>query len=240
MVSEPDPRAPNAGPAPSNGDAAAPGDADASGEEALLRVRLEKAQRVREAGRDPFTNRVAGDRRSLVSELRAAYAPALLEPAHVLRYDPEKLRALAGAASHVVLGRLMGRGGFGKASFLDLRHRTGDLQLFAKKDVLGAAFDVLAEFDLADHVEAEGRPMVTKKRELSLELTSLRLVTKALRPPPDKWHGLTDVDLHYRRRYVDMVANPEVAEVIAARAILLRGLRTFLDERGFLEVETPS
>src|SRR5690606_29073008 len=194
----------------------------------------------REAGRDPFTNRVAADRRSLVSELRAAYAPALLEPAHELRYDPEKLSALAGDASHVVLGRLMGRRGFGKASFLDLRDRTGDLQLFAKKDVLGAAFDVLAELDLADHVEAEGRPMVTKKGELSLELTSLRLVTKALRPPPDTWHGLTDVDLRYRRRYVDMVANPEVAEVIAARAILLRGLRTFLDERGFLEVETPS
>src|SRR5690606_8843113 len=220
MVSEPDPRAPNAGPAPSNGDAAAPGDGDASGEEALLRVRLEKAQRVREAGRDPFTTRVAAGRRSLLSELRGAYAPAMIEPAHELRYVPGKLSALAGDASHVVLGRLMGRRGFGKTSFLDLRDRTGDLQLFAKKDVLGDAFDALADLDLGDHVEAEGRPMVTKKGELSLELTSLRLVTKAFRPPPDKWHGLTDVDLRYRRRYVDMVANPEVAEVIAARAIL--------------------
>ena len=240
MVSDPDPRASNASTAPLNAGASAPGDGDASGEEALLRVRLEKAQRVREAGRDPFTNRVSAGRRGLVSELRAAYAPALLEPAHELRYDPERLSALAGDASHVVMGRLMGRRGFGKASFLDLRDRTGDVQLFAKKDVLGPAFDALTELDLADHVEAEGRPMVTKKGELSLELTSLRLVTKALRPPPDKWHGLTDVDLRYRRRYVDMVANPEVAEVIAARAILLRGLRSFLDERGFLEVETPS
>src|SRR5690606_800579 len=213
---------------------------DDSSEEALIRIRREKAQRVRDAGKNPFTNQVAAERRSLASEIRAAYAGALLEPVEELRYDPEKLERLAEGKSHVVLGRLMGRRGFGKASFLDLRDRSGDIQLFAKKDVLGEAFDVLSDLDLADHVEAAGRPMVTKKGELSLELTSLRLVTKALRPPPDKWHGLTDVDLRYRRRYVDMVANPEVAEVIAARAILLRGLRTFLDERGFLEVETPS
>lgn len=238
-MSEPDPKGLKAG-ASLAGAGSAPPDGDASGEEALIRTRLEKAQRVRDAGRDPFTNRVSAADRSLVSELRAAYAAALLEPVQELRYDPEKLSALAGETSHVVMGRLTGRRGFGKASFLDLRDRSGDVQLFAKKDVLGAAFDVLADLDLADHVEAEGRPMVTKKGELSLELTSLRLVTKALRPPPDKWHGLTDVDLRYRHRYVDMVANPEVAEVIAARAILLRGLRTFLDQRGYLEVETPS
>ena len=238
-MSEPDPKALNEGTSPADA-GSAHGDADASGEEALIRAREDKAQRVRDAGGNPFTNRVSANRRALVSQLRAAYAGALLEPAHELRYDPEKLSGLAGETSHLVMGRLTGRRGFGKASFLDLRDRSGDIQLFAKKDVLGAAFDVLADLDLADHVEAEGRPMVTKKGELSLELTSLRLVTKALRPPPDKWHGLTDVDLRYRRRYVDMVANPEVAEVIAARAILLRGLRPFLDERGYLEVETPS
>lgn len=213
---------------------------DSSGEDALIRVRREKADRVRAQGENPFTNRVESARRSLISEVRRDCAEALLEPVEDLRYDPERLEKIAGERRYLVLGRLMGRRGFGKASFLDVRDRTGDLQLFAKKDVLGDAFDALADLDLGDHVEAEGRPMVTKKGELSLELTSLRLVTKAFRPPPDKWHGLTDVDLRYRRRYVDMVANPEVAEVIAARAILLRGLRSFLDQRGYLEVETPS
>jgi lysyl-tRNA synthetase class 2 len=82
--------------------------------------------------------------------------------------------------------------------------------------------------------------MVTKTGELSLEVTRLRLVTKALRPPPDKWHGLTDVDLRYRRRYVDMVSSPEVQEVVRARAIVLKAIRRFLDERQFSEVETPS
>lgn len=213
---------------------------DASGEEALIRVRREKAERALARGENPFTNRVDAQRRSLVGDVRAACAAALLEPVEALRYDAERLAAVAAGKSYVVLGRLIGRRGFGKASFLDLRDRSGEIQLFAKKDVLGDAFELLSDLDLGDHIEAEGRPMVTKKGELSLELTSLRLVTKALRPPPDKWHGLQDVDLRYRRRYVDMVANPEVGEVIAARAILLRGLRSFLDARGYLEVETPS
>ena len=105
---------------------------------------------------------------------------------------------------------------------------------------MGDAFARLEDIDLADHVEARGRPMVTKTGELTLQLSDIRLLTKAYRPLPDKWHGLTDVDLRYRRRYVDLVANPDVASVLRARALIVHSLRGFLDARGFLEVETPT
>jgi lysyl-tRNA synthetase class 2 len=134
----------------------------------------------------------------------------------------------------------MARRGFGKASFLVVRDISGELQLFAKQDVLAGRFEVLADLDVGDHVEASGRAMATRQGELSLELTELRILTKALRPLPDKWHGLTDIDQRYRRRYVDLVANPEVSAVLRARAATVQGLRGFLDARGFVEVETPT
>ncbi len=134
----------------------------------------------------------------------------------------------------------MARRGFGKASFLRLRDGSGEIQLFAKKDIMGASFDALDDVDIADHVEVRGRAMVTKTGELSLELSDLKLVTKAFRPPPDKWHGLTNVDLRYRQRYVDFVANPDAAGGHARPLDHRPGLRDFLDRRDFLEVETPT
>jgi lysyl-tRNA synthetase class 2 len=233
---------PNAAkPAPSGAVAATEGaETDVVGEEALMAARREKANKLRQRGENPFANDVADRERSLIARIRAECAEALLEPREELRYDPTKVATLTEGKSFTVLGRMVARRGFGKASFLNLRDRSGEIQLFAKKDVLGEQFAALESIDMADHVEARGRAMVTKTGELSLELTTLRLVTKALRALPDKWHGLTDVDIRYRRRYVDMVANPEVAEVIAARSIVLRGIRRFLDDRGYVEVETPS
>jgi len=213
---------------------------EASGEEALIRARREKAARVREGGNNPFANDLDATDRVLTSALRLRFEPALLEPKAELRYDPERVAQLAGDDEAHVAGRLMARRGFGKASFLRLRDDAGEIQLFAKKDVLGDDFAALEQIDVADHVEATGRPMVTKTGELSLELTALRLLTKAMRPLPDKWHGLTDVDLRYRRRYVDTVANPEAGLVLRARSLVVQGLRSFLDESGFLEVETPT
>jgi len=214
-------------------------EAEASGEEALIQVRRDKARRLREQGKNPFSNQLAEGRR-MIAELRQEFAPALLEPAEELRYDADKVAAIAGDREVVLFGRVMARRGFGKASFLPLRDGSGELQLFAKQDVMGEGFTELEVLDIADHVEAIGTMMVTKKGELSLMVRSLRVIGKALRPLPDKWAGLSDVDLRYRRRYVDMVANPEVASVIAARASLLAGLRSFLDDHGFIEVETPS
>ncbi len=213
---------------------------DAGGEDALIQVRRDKAARIRERGGNPFSNRVSETDRSMIADLRRRCADALIEPAHELRYDAERVAALAGADSVTLCGRIMARRGFGKASFLPLRDGSGELQLFAKADVMGEGFAVLEDLDIADHVQATGTLMVTQKGELSLMLSSLSLLSKALRPLPDKWGGLSDVDIRYRRRYVDMVANPEVQSVLGARASVLAGLRSFLDGQGFLEVETPS
>jgi lysyl-tRNA synthetase, class II len=210
-----------------------------SGEDALLEARRAKLEHLRENGQNPFANDIDTSSRSLVSALRDLYAPALIDPGE-LRYDPEKVTALGGGKTHHVLGRIVTRRGFGKASFLKLRDGSGELQLFAKQDVMGAEFARLEALDIADHVEVHGRAMVTKTGELTLELSQFRVIGKALRALPDKWHGMTDADLRYRRRYVDFVANPDAALVIRARGIIVQGLRDFLDRDGFLEVETPT
>lgn len=216
----------------------APEDAQSEGgEEALIATRREKADKVRERGENPFANDVIQEGRSFIGELRARFSSAAKDDG---TYDPEQVESLANGESFRVFGRLMARRGFGKASFLRLRDGSGEIQLFAKKDVLGDGFSVLKDLDLADYIEAAGTAIVTKTGELSLQVTSMRLLTKAFRPPADKWHGLTDVDLRYRRRYADMISNPDVAQVIGARSLVLRGIRKYLDERAFIEVETPS
>ncbi len=220
-----------------------PPGAGGSGEEALAAARRAKAERVRAAGERPFANDAdLGDRRWL-RELRDRFASALrpgVGPEDNPPYDVERVAELAGGEEVHVAGRLLARRGFGKAVFLRLRDASGELQLFAKLDVMGEGFAALEQLDVGDHVEARGLPMVTKTGELSLQLSSLRLLTKAYRPLPEKWHGLTDVDLRYRHRYVDLVANPDVASVLRARTLVVQGLRAFLDGRSFLEVETPT
>jgi lysyl-tRNA synthetase, class II len=210
-----------------------------SGEEALLEVRRQKLEKMRARGQNPFANDVDPGDRTLVSELRTACAAALLDPAE-LRYDPERVTAGSGDRRYHLFGRVIARRGFGKASFLRLRDLSGEIQLFAKQDVMGPAFSALDDLDLADHVEVRGRAMVTKTGELSIELAELRVLSKAMRPLPDKWHGMTDADLRYRHRYVDFVATPPAAAVIRARGLIVQGLRDFLDRQGFLEVETPT
>jgi len=210
-----------------------------SGEEALLLARRQKLETLRERGQNPFANDVDASDRTLVSELRATFAPAL-EDAAELRYQAEKVTALSAGRRLHVMGRIVARRGFGKASFLRLRDLSGEIQLFGKQDVMGEAFSALETLDIADHVEARGSVMVTKTGELTLELAELRVLSKALRPLPDKWHGMTDADLRYRHRYVDFVANPPAAAVIRARGIIVQALRDFLDRDGFLEVETPT
>ncbi len=214
-----------------------------SPEMAIIQARKERAADVRTRGEDPFTNEVAPH--VAVGKLVAAFADAKGEGG---KYEPEKVKALGqmveGATPARVVGRVVAVRSFGKASFLRLRDATGEIQLFCRKDALGDDYARLhvagGAIESADHVQAEGAVMVTKTGELSIECTSLRLLTKAYRPLPEKWHGLQDVELRYRQRYVDLVANPDVADVFRARTFILRALRRFLDDQGFLEVETPS
>jgi lysyl-tRNA synthetase class 2 len=129
----------------------------------------------------------------------------------------------------------------GKAVFLKIADRTGELQLYVRRDAVGEeSFDRLKRWlDLGDVVGAAGRPMTTRTGEPTLAVAAWRLLTKALRPLPEKWHGLRDAETRYRQRYLDLVANPDVAETFRRRSRLVSALRRFLDARGFLEVETP-
>ena len=127
----------------------------------------------------------------------------------------------------------------GKLTFLVIRDRTGDLQLFCEEATLGDGYGLLEEIDLGDIVGATGHVVRTRRGELSLKVDSLTLLTKALRPLPEKWHGLQDPDLQQRRRYLHLITDPTAREYVAARATVLRTIRRELDERGFIEVETP-
>jgi lysyl-tRNA synthetase, class II len=210
-----------------------------SSEEALLAMRRSKAEALRGRGENPFPNRVAASARTCVGELRTRFAPALADAAEQ-RYDADRFAALQSGERALVLGRVIARRGFGKLTFLRLRDQTGEIQLFIRKDQLGAEFERLADIDVADHVEARGPVILTKTGELSIDVDGLRLIGKALRPLPEKWHGLTDVELRYRRRYVDLVANPAVAHALRARSTIVQALRDFLDRESFVEVETPT
>ena len=153
--------------------------------------------------------------------------------------------ALEGSGRKVALaGRLMAKRVMGKAAFAQIQDVSGRIQLFLKQDVLQAAgqgevYDAFKSWDVGDIVAAEGTPMRTRTGELSVKVERLRLLTKSLRPLPDKWHGLADVEQRYRHRYVDLIVTPEAREVFVKRSRIVAALRRWLDARRFLEVETP-
>jgi lysyl-tRNA synthetase class 2 len=137
-------------------------------------------------------------------------------------------------------GRITAKRSHGKAAFLDLRDSTGKIQLYVKADIVGEDnFFIFQNLDVADIIYARGELFKTHTKEPSLKVEEISLLSKALRPLPEKWHGLKDVDLRYRQRYLDFISNEEVRKVFAARSNIIKALRAFLDQRGFLEVETP-
>jgi len=139
-----------------------------------------------------------------------------------------------------VAGRVVALRDFGKAGFLQLQDRSGQVQVHVRREVLAAeTFEVYRLLDLGDVVGVAGRPFRTRTGELTVGATDLRLLVKALRPLPEKWHGLQDVEARYRQRYVDLVVNPEARRIFDVRARVMRSLREFLTARGYLEVETP-
>ena len=138
-----------------------------------------------------------------------------------------------------IAGRMMAKRIMGKAAFAKLRDVTGDIQLFLQSTALGEAYDRFKHWDVGDILAAEGTLMRTKTGELSVKVEKLRLLTKSLRPLPDKWHGLSDVEQRYRRRYVDLIVTPEARDVFVARSKVIASMRRWLDARRFLEVETP-
>ncbi len=201
----------------------------------IMGERRGKAAAMRAAGHDPYRNDIRPTHE--LAAIRSRYQAS--KPAEgaagdggITPIDGEVVR---------VAGRCVARRGFGKTVFVPIRDGSGDLQLYVNVEHLAADdfAQILPQLDVGDVIAAEGSAFWTKRGELSILVTRLWIVTKSVRPLPDKWHGLTDVELRYRQRYVDLAISPEVREVFRKRTLIVRGLRRFLDARGFLEVETP-
>ncbi len=234
--------------------------------ERIISERRAKAATLREAGRNPYDNTWRPT--STVAEVRARYEPTRPPPipkepkaapqaaidGAVAAVDAVAARVDAGVAGKAapeivpidgtvmaVAGRVMIKRGMGKTVFAPIRDGGVDLQLYLNVDAMdpGDFAEVLPHLDAGDVVGAEGPAFWTKRGELSILVQRLRILTKALRPLPDKWHGLSDVELRYRQRYVDLAIDPKVREVFVKRSQIVRGIREFLDARQFLEVETP-
>jgi len=210
-------------------------------EENLIQARRSKAEKLRARGENPFANDVVpknGGTTVDISELRTRAAAARTEDG---KYTEAQVKELTAGAVFHIRGRVVAFRSAGGLTFLRLRDRTGEVQLLISEAQMGAeAYARLEEIDLADIVEAEGVLTASKRGELSIEPSRVRILTKALRPPPEKWHGLQDVETRYRQRYVDLIANPPVSDVFRARSHIVRATRRVFDDAGFLEVETPT
>ncbi len=199
----------------------------AQDENSLIAERRGKLSALREQG-IAFPNDYR--RADHAGDLQATYADA----------DKWTGEALEGEGVRVsIAGRMMAKRLMGKAAFAKLRDVTGDIQLFLQSAALGDAYDSFKHWDVGDIIAAQGVLMRTKTGELSVKVEQLRLLTKSLRPLPDKWHGLSDVEQRYRQRYVDLIVTPEARDVFIARSKVIASMRRWLDARRFLEVETP-
>ncbi|MGH7820698.1 MAG: amino acid--tRNA ligase-related protein, partial [Candidatus Binatia bacterium] len=155
-------------------------------------------------------------------------------------HDVDADTLAAETETYRLAGRIVSVRDFGKAAFFHLQDRDGRLQVYVKREAIGAEdFERYRLADLGDIVGVGGRLFRTKTGELSLLADSFRILTKALRPLPEKWHGLSDVETRYRSRYLDLIANPEVRRIFELRTRIVAAIRRFLDGRGYLEVETP-
>ncbi|MDP9405946.1 MAG: lysine--tRNA ligase [Actinomycetota bacterium] len=193
--------------------------------EALIAERRAKVARLRERRIDPYPVGVTVT--DALADVTARFA-GRLEPGQ------------GSGESTAVAGRLVARRGHGKLVFLVLREADAELQVMAQLDVLGAeAMGLVGELDIGDWVAASGEIVRTRRGELSVQATAVTLIGKALRPLPDKWHGLRDTETRFRQRYVDLAVNPGARRVFTIRARVLAALRAELTERGYVEVETP-
>jgi lysyl-tRNA synthetase class 2 len=188
----------------------------------LEQERLKKLQRIRDRGIDPY--------------------PARVQRTHTNQQVTDAFNANEGTeVTATVVGRLVLIRTMGKSSFVHIEDGSGRLQLYLKIDLIGAPdYEMfLHDFDLGDFIQATGSMFRTKTGEPTLRPTSIRLISKAITPPPEKWHGLKDTETRYRQRYADLLSNPEVRDVFRARTKVVNALRRFLDDHDFLEVETP-
>jgi lysyl-tRNA synthetase class 2 len=191
--------------------------------------RRAKMERLRAEGVDPYPPVTLWGRRERVGEILAAHDPAELE------HGPHA------EMRHLIAGRLISRRGHGKTAFLDVRDLSGSIQVVLRVDELGQeAYDRIIGLDIGDIVSVEGHVYVTQRGQLALEADEVTLLTKTLRPPPDKHHGLGDTGTRYRYRELDLIANQETRELFITRNKIILAIREWLAERYFVEIETPA
>ncbi|MGB4503535.1 MAG: lysine--tRNA ligase [Syntrophaceticus sp.] len=185
----------------------------------LLGVRLEKIEQLRSCGIDPFGKRFPVEQH--VADITADFTA----------YEGQDV---------TIAGRLLAKRGHGKASFGDLQDFSGKIQIYARLDDLGSeAYELYKKLDIGDIIGVRGTVFLTRRQEITVAIKSFEILSKSLRPLPEKWHGLKDIDLRYRQRYLDLIVNPEVKDVFLKRIEIIRAIRHYLEKRGFLEVETP-
>jgi len=192
----------------------------------LIQQRLKKLEALRKEGIDPYPN-----------DFRVTHTSKDLHEA----FDPLSDEELKSTGEIFCLaGRIVAIRDFGKASFIHIQDRKGRIQAYLQKDTVGdAAFRLFKTFDIGDFIGLEGKVFRTKTRELTLQVQKFQLLVKSLRPLPEKWHGLTDIEARYRQRYLDLIANPRVKEIFLTRTTTIQKIRDFFIQRDFLEVETP-
>lgn len=192
----------------------------------LIRERRGKLEELKRIGIDPYGSR--WDVSALAGELQEQYGDT---PGESLESDPVAVS---------LAGRVMTLRDHGKTTFAHMRDRTGDIQIYLREDVLGEeAYGLLKHIDIGDFLGITGPLFRTRTGELTVRAERFQFLTKSLRPLPEKWHGLVDVEIRHRQRYLDLLANPDVAKIFHRRSQLIREIRQFFDRRGFLEVETP-
>lgn len=191
----------------------------------LLQIRRDKLTQLQEAGQDPFV---------LTKYPVDSHAAPVREKYEHLQPEEE-------AGTTVCLaGRMMSKRVMGKASFSDLQDKSGSIQLYVRRDLIGEEeYAAFKKMDIGDVIGVKGDVFRTKKGELSIKASEVTLLSKSLRPLPEKFHGLTDTDTRYRQRYLDLIVNPEVRDTFVKRSQIIREIRNFLDAQGFMEVETP-
>ncbi len=192
----------------------------------LIQQRIKKLEILRKDGIDPYPN-----------DFRVTHTSRDLHETFGSLPD-EELKSVGETFS--LAGRIMAIRDFGKASFIQIQDRKGRIQAYLQRDIVGeTAFQLFKTFDIGDFIGLEGKIFRTKTRELTLQVQSFRLLVKSLRPLPEKWHGLTDIEARYRQRYLDLIANPKVKEIFLTRTKAIQKIRDFFTQRDFIEIETP-
>jgi len=191
----------------------------------LIQERIRKIERLREAGIEPYGGAFTVDDKA----------------ADIVKAHGEKSKEELAQSDRLfrVAGRLISLRNFGKTAFAHLQDDSGRIQIYCSKDVIAGHRDLFKNLDIGDIIGVSGKLFRTKTGELTIQVDAMTLLTKSMRPLPEKWHGLKDIETRCRQRYVDLIVNPHVKDLFTARSRMIKHIRDFFDGRGFIEVETP-